>query len=109
MKLSELKKEMSDFNDKHDIRRKVNIKYDDIGEPIKMVGKIVIAAKAWPDADYTEEERTYKFDNYNKALTSEDLGYSIFANNVYNEEDVIRIENLKDDLVDSAEIIEVVE
>ena len=111
MKLSELKRQMQDFNKKHEIKRKVDTKYLDNGDLICMRGRVVFKEKAFdPEfAPYTEEERTYVYDNYNKALTSDDLGYSIFAINETSSMDRIRIENAKDDAVEKAEIIEVVE
>lgn len=110
MKLSELKNKMRDFNQKHEIERKVDKKYLDNGDLIYMKGKIVFKEEALnlELAPYTEEERTYVFDNYNKALTSGDLGYSIFAYNK-KDHDSMRIENVRDDLVENAEIIEIVE
>ena len=107
MKFSELKRAMMDFNTKHGIERKVCDKYKEDGTLIKMVGKVVISNSVLR-REYPLEERTYTFDNYNKALTSSDLGYSIFAY-CDADNDFMRIENYSDKDIESAEIVDVVE
>ena len=107
MRYKELLNEMRKFNDKHGIERKVCVKYKEDGTIIKMVGMVVLSNNMLK-REYTKEERIYKFDNYNKALTSNDLGYSIFAHCEY-DGDVMRIENLSDDDIEFAEILEIVE
>jgi hypothetical protein len=107
MKISELKQAMRNFNSKHEIERKVSTKYKEDGTLIEMKGKVVLANSCY-NKEYPVELRTYTFSNYNKALTSSDLGYSIFA---YCEADdsLERIENLPDQSVEVAEIIETIE
>jgi len=107
MKYSELKRAMMDFNTKHGIERKVCEKHKEDGTLIQMTGKVILANSCYKQ-EYPVELRTYTFSNYNKALTSSDLGYSIFA---YCKADnsCDRIENLSDKDVESAEIVEVVE
>lgn len=107
MTYKELLKEMRKFNDKHGIERKVCDRHKEDGTLIRMVGMVVLSNKNLK-REFTKEERTYLFDNYNKALTSSDLGYSIFAHCEY-DGDVMRIENLSNDDIEFAEIIEVVE
>lgn len=107
MKYRELLNEMRKFNDKHGIKRKVCDKYKEDGTLIKMVGMVVLSNNML-NREYTKEERTYTFNNYNKALTSSDLGYSIFAHCEY-DGDMMRIENLHNDDIEFAEIIEVIE
>lgn len=105
MKLSELKTKMQEFNRKHSIGTAADIKRAADGEVIRMRGRIVLkdAALNQAYAPYPEASRTYVFYNYEKALTPGDGGYSIFA---YCEadNDCMRIEGLRDDLVESAEI-----
>ena len=107
MKYSELKKAMRDFNEKHGIERKVCDKHKEDGTLIQMTGKVVISNSVLRE-EYPIEERTYIFSNYNKALTSSDLGYSIFAY-CDADNDMMRIENYCDKDIESAEIIEIVE
>jgi len=78
MTFKELFKTMCDFNKKHDIKRKVDIKYNDKGEKIEMIARVVFKNNVFP-REYPIEQRTYTFSNYNKALCSDDMGYSIFA------------------------------
>lgn len=96
---------MREFNLKHSINRAVDVKRAADGAVIRMRGRIVLKNKALNQAyaPYPEASRTYVFDNYEKALTPGDGGYSIFA---YCEADgdCMRIERLCDDLVESAEI-----
>lgn len=107
MKFSELKREMISFNKKHEITRKVCTKYKDDGTIILMRGKVVLSNKVL-NREYPEDERTYVFTNYNKALTSSDIGYSIFGI-CEKDADFMRLEGYADCDVESAEIIEVVE
>lgn len=107
MKFSELKRIMSDFNDKYGIKRKVDYKYNDSNELIQVKAKVVIR-KGYFKPEYDELfYREYAFNNYNKALTSDDLGYSIFA---YNSNDMtsLRLEEMNNDDFESCEIIEVI-
>lgn len=103
MKFSELKRYMSEFNDNYNIKRKVDEKHNTNGDLIECVGEIVISNKVLK-REYSILERTYSFNNYNKALTSDDLGYSIFAFCDY-DNDVMRIENYDDDAIEDAYII----
>lgn len=107
MKFSELKRAMMDFNTKHGIERKVCYKHKEDGTLINMTGKVVISNSVL-NREYPIEQRTYTFSNYNKALTSSDLGYSIFAY-CSADNDYMRIENYSDKDIESAEIVEVVE
>ena len=107
MKYSELKRAMMDFNTKHGIERKVEEKKKEDGTLIKMTGKVVISNSVLRQ-EYPVEQRTYTFTNYNKALTSSDLGYSIFAF-CEADNDCMRIENYCDKDIEEAEIVEVVE
>lgn len=109
MKYSQLKQAMREFNTKHGITRKVEEKKKDDGTLICMRGKVVIKSSVLrQDMTFTEAQRTYEFTNYNKALTSDDLGYSIFAH-CKEDDDCMRIENYRDEDIESAEIIETVE
>ena len=108
MKFSELCNMMRDFNKKHNIRRKVDYKHKEDCELIRMVAKVVITNKPTFKREFTAIERTYTFNNYQKALCPDDLGYSIFAYCEY-DDDIIRMEHYPDCDVESAEIIEVVE
>lgn len=107
MKFSELRKAMSDFNSKHGVERKVCTAYKEDGALIEMRGRVVFKNEALVH-EFPVEERTYEFSNYNKALTSGDLGYSIFA---YCSADrsCMRIENMSDADFESAEIVSIVE
>lgn len=107
MKFSELRKQMSDFNLKHGVERKVCDRHKEDGTLIEMTGKVVIKNSKLIH-DFPIEQRTYIFNNYNKALTSDDLGYSIFAY-CKADEDCMRIENYRDEDIEFAEIISVVE
>ena len=109
MTYSDLKRQMMDFNEKHNIERKVDEKKNSNGQRIEMVGRIVIKQSSLrPDVQYSEAERTYEFDNYNKALTSSDLGYSIFSHCPV-DNDCMRIENLRNADVERAEVVQIVE
>jgi len=103
MKFSEVKAAMRQFNEKHGIERKVCDKHTPDGELIEMVAKVIIKNSKLV-REFPVEQRTYTFNNYNKALTSSDLGYSIFA---YCEadDDCMRIENYSDEDFEFAEII----
>lgn len=105
MKLSELKTKMQEFNRKHSISRAVDIKRAVDGGIIRMRGRIVLkdAALNRAYAPYPEASRTYVFNNYEKALTPCDGGYSIFAV-CEADGDCMRIERLPDSAVESAEI-----
>ena len=107
MKFSELRKAMSDFNLKHGVERKVCTKYKEDGALIRMTGRVVIKNSALI-REFPLENRTYEFSNYEKALTSGDLGYSIFAM-CKADNDCMRIENMSDADFESAEIVEIVE
>lgn len=107
MKFSELRKAMSDFNLKHGVERKVCTKYKEDGTLIRMTGRVVIKNSALI-REFPLENRTYEFSNYEKALTSGDLGYSIFAM-CKADNDCIRIERMPDSDFESAEIVEIVE
>ena len=107
MKFSELRKAMSDFNLKHGVERKVCTKYKEDGTLIRMTGRGVIKNSALI-REFPLENRTYEFSNYEKALTSGDLGYSIFAM-CKADNDCIRIERMPDSDFESAEIVEIVE
>ena len=109
MKYSELRSQMEQFNEKHGIKRKVDTKYTPEGKVIHMKGRVIISQNACnQDVQWTKEQRTYEFTNYEKALTSDDLGYSIFAHNPY-DNDCWRIEYLTDKNIEEAEIVEVLE
>lgn len=110
MKYSELKNEMREFNSKHGIERADMFKRNTDGKFIHMKGYVVIKEEEFNSSilPYTKEERTYTFVNYNKALTSGDGGYSIFAHSDA-AGDNARIENLPDSAVEEAGIIETVE
>lgn len=103
MKFSELRKQMSAFNKKHGIERKACEKYKDDKSLIEMKGRVVLSNKVMVK-EFSEKERTYEFSNYNKALTSGDLGYSIFAV-CKATGDVARIERMSDKDIESAEIV----
>ena len=107
MKYSELRKAMSDFNSKHGVDRKVCVKHKEDGALIRMTGRVVIKNSALI-REFPIEQRTYEFSNYEKALTSGDLGYSIFAM-CKADNDCLRIENMLDSDFESAEIVEIVE
>ena len=107
MKFSELRKAMSDFNLKHGVERKVCTKYKEDGTLIRMTGRVVIKNSALI-REFPLENRTYEFSNYEKATTSGDLGYSIFAM-CKADNDCIRIERMPDSDFESAEIVEIVE
>ena len=107
MKFSELRKAMSDFNSKHGVERKVCVKHKEDGALIRMTGRVVIKNSALI-REFPIEQRTYEFSNYEKALTSGDLGYSIFAM-CKADNDCMRIESMSDSDFESAEIVEIVE
>lgn len=107
MLFSEVKRKMQDFNSKHNIERKVCHKYNDNGELIQMIAKVIVSNN-YLKREYPIEQRTYTFNNYNKALTSSDLGYSIFAYCEY-DEDIMRLELMTNDNFENCEIIEVIE
>ena len=107
MTFSEVKDKMREFNRKHDIERKVCVRTKKDGTFIEMTARVVLSNSCL-NKEYSLEERTYEFTNYNKALTPNDIGYSIFAFNRY-DDDCMRIENLTDNDIESAEIISVVE
>ena len=107
MKYSELRKIMSDFNSKHGVERKVCTKYKKDGTLIHMTGRVVIKNSALI-REFPLEQRTYEFSNYEKALTSGDIGYSIFAM-CKADNDCMRIERMSDADFESAEIVEIVE
>lgn len=107
MKYSELRKAMSNFNSKHGVERKVCTKYKEDGTLIHMTGRVVIKNEALIH-EFPVEQRTYEFSNYEKALTGGDLGYSIFAHCIA-DDDCMRIENMSDADFESAEIVEIVE
>lgn len=98
---------MRSFNKKHDIKRKVDVKRNENGEVINMTGRVVLKDSFF-SRKCSLDERTYVFNNYNKALTTGDLGYSIFASCPY-DCDCLRIEYLNEEYVEKAEIISVVE
>lgn len=108
MKFSDVRKSMIEFNEKHNIERKVCSKYNASGELITMVARVVIAKHKFREEFQDEKNRTYEFDNYNKALTSGDLGYSIFAYNPF-DDDSMRLESYNDTDIEKCEIIRVVE
>lgn len=105
MKLSELKAKMMEFNRRHSIETAAGVKRSADGDVIRMRGHVILKNEVMncKHATIPEASRTYVFDNYEKALTPGDGGYSIFA---YCEadRDCMRIERLRDDLVESAEI-----
>lgn len=107
MKFTELRKAMEDFNKKHNIERKVDTKRLADGALIEMTGRVVISNSALI-REFPIEQRTYEFNNYNKALTMHDLGYSIFADCIA-DDDCMRIEKLTNADIESAEIVKVVE
>lgn len=107
MKYDDLLEEMRSFNKKHDIKRKADIKRNEKGEIIKMVAMVILEPSVFRN-ECSIEERTYLFNNYNKALTSGDLGYSIFATCEY-DNDIIRIEYLSTKYIEKVEIVSVVE
>ena len=107
MKFSELKRAMRDFNEKYRIERKVCEKHKEDGKLIEMTGKVIISNSVLRK-EYPIELRTYTFSNYNKALTSSDMGYSIFAY-CDADGDCMRIEDYNDKDIESAEIVEIVE
>ena len=98
---------MKQFNEEHNIDRKVCVKYNDDNEVITMVARVVVAKHKFTEKYQSLESRTYEFSNYNKALTSDDLGYSIFAENPY-DNDLLRMEDYTNDDIEQAEIIKVV-
>lgn len=107
MKYSELRSKMCDFNSRHGVERKVCEKFKEDGTKIEMIGKVVIKNSKLI-REFPVEQRTYTFSNYNKALTSSDLGYSIFAMCAA-DDDCMRIEYYNDEDIESAEIVSVVE
>lgn len=107
MLYSELVKVMRDFNTKHNIERKVCMKHRSDGELVQMVGRVVISNSVL-NKEYPVEQRTYEFTNYNKALTPDDLGYSIFAY-CKTDNDCMRIENYSDADVEYAELVSITE
>lgn len=78
MKYSELKQATEDFNAKHGIKRKVDEKMTADGKLVEMTGKVVLKNSSL-SREFPVEQRAYEFSNCNKALTSGDIGYSIFA------------------------------
>lgn len=108
MTFSELKKVIRDFNDKHGIERKVDYKYNDKGELIRIVARVVIAKGVFYPQFDDIKYRTLTFNNYEKALTSNDLGYSIFAYCEYDKTSC-RIEHYSDSKFENCEILEVIE
>lgn len=104
MRYKELLNEMRKFNDKHGIERKVDTKKRDDGTIIQMIGAVVIKQGMFK-RPCSVLERTYEFSNYNKALTSNDLGYSIFAH--CSDGDVLRIEYLDDEHIEDAYVVKV--
>lgn len=107
MTFEQIKTQMRAFNSKHGITRKVDDTKNNKGELIEMVGIVVVSNKVL-NREYPIEQRTYRFNNYNKALTPNDLGYSIFAICDF-DGDVMRIEQFENDDFDSVEILKVVE
>ena len=107
MKFSEVKKAMKEFNSKHGIERKVCTKHKEDGTLIEMKAYAILKQELFK-TPRTDEERKFEFSNYNKALASGDLGFSIFA---YCEKtkEFDRIENLSNDDIQDADIIYVVE
>lgn len=114
MTFAELRKAMREFNAKHNILRKVDIKKTEDGKTIEMTGRVVFKASSLNQeyqkkyGEYPKPSRTFEFSNYNKALTSDDGGYSIFAY-CPADGDSMRIENYSSDDFEECEIIEVVE
>lgn len=108
MLFSELKRVIRDFNEKHDIERKVDYKYNSNKELIRIVVKVVIAKGVFYPQYDDIKYRTLTFNNYEKALTSNDLGYSIFAHCDY-DNTACRIEHYDDSKFESCEILEVIE
>lgn len=107
MKYSELKQAMEAFNAKHGINRKVDEKITADGKLVEMVGRVVFKNSSL-SREFPVEQRTYEFSNYNKALTSGDIGYSIFAD-CKADNDCMRIEYCGNDDFESAEIVSVTE
>lgn len=110
MEYSELLKKMREFNLKHKIERAACVAKNASGETVRMRGHVVLSERALNPkfAPYSAESRTYSFDNYEKALTPGDGGYSIFAW-CEADQDSMRIESLPDSMVEDAEIDEIVE
>ena len=108
MLFSELKKVIRDFNNKHEIERKVCYKYNSNNELIRIVAKVVIAKGVFYPQYDDIKYRTLTFNNYEKALCPNDLGYSIFAYCEYDNTSC-RIENYDDSKFESCEILEVIE
>lgn len=105
MTFSELCKEMRVFNAKHSIKKAV-----DTIKGVKMVGEVIFKDEALnPDyAPYSKALRTYIFNNYNKALTTDDLGYSLLAY-CKADNDTMRIERYDNEDFESCRIISVEE
>ena len=105
MTFSELLKIMREFNNKHDITHASSII-----DGVKMVAEVIFKDKALNPAyaPYSKASRTYRFNNYNKALTTDDLGYSIFAY-CKTDNDTMRIERYTNKDFESCRIISVEE
>ena len=105
MTFSQLCKKMRTFNFEHNIERSV-----DTIKGVKMVGEVVLKNNALNTdyGPYSKDSRTYTFSNYNKALTANDLGYSIFAY-CKADKDTMRIEHYTDKDFESCRIISVEE
>lgn len=107
MTYKEVLNAMREFNKKHNINRKVENRVNANGQQIKMVARVVMSQKLFK-GPMPIEPRTYTFNNYNKALCSSDLGYSIFAYCEF-DDTLSRIEYFTDDDFEECTIISMVE
>ena len=103
MTFSELLKSMREFNNKYNIAHASSII-----DGVEMVAEVIFKDEALNPtyAPYSKASRTYRFDNYNKALTTDDLGYSIFAY-CKTDNDTMRIERYTNKDFESCRIISV--
>ena len=110
MTFSELLKHMREFNSRNGIKRKVDTKRKEDGTLVEMKGRVVFKPSSLNQeyqkqyGEYSRESRTFDFNNYNKALTSDDGGYSIFAY-CPTDKDSMRIESYSDDDFEECELV----
>lgn len=83
MSWQELYRYMVEFNEKHNITCK--------GFGPKVTAVAVITEDSF-DAEYTEEQRSYRFTNHNKAFIPSNLSRSIFADCLDGTEMGIRLD-----------------
>lgn len=107
MLFSELKEIMREFNKSLNIKHSCSYVNNDKGQNKTIIAEVVISNDLFNN-ELPREYRTYEFNNYNKALCSDDLGYSIFAY-CKTDQDILRIERLADSQIEECRIIERIE